>query len=90
MRQVEAVAARIEQLAQNDPGHACGLYEAFLAGCTAKANELDDSSGCFGQFAGDIICGWIGARCAAGINRDEASSCFWLGWTMIRSRSFMV
>jgi hypothetical protein len=26
-------------------------YEAFLAGCHAKADELDDSSGSFGHFA---------------------------------------
>ena len=68
---LETVAARIEQFVQSDPGRACELYEAFLAGCTAKADELDDSSGYFGQFAGDIICGWIKARCAADINRDE-------------------
>ncbi len=68
---LETVAARIEQFVQSDPGRACELYEAFLAGCTAKADELDDSSGYFRQFAGDIICGWIKARCAADINRDE-------------------
>ncbi len=68
---LETVASRIEQLVQGDPGRACGVYETFLAGCSAKANELDDSSGGFGQFAGDIICGWIKARCAADIDRDE-------------------
>ncbi|MCL5744539.1 MAG: hypothetical protein M1541_11535 [Acidobacteria bacterium] len=68
---LETVASRIEQLLQSEPGRACGLYEAFLAGCTAKADELDDSSGYFGQFAGSIICGWIRARCAADIDRNE-------------------
>jgi hypothetical protein len=48
---LEAVASRIEQLVPSDPARACALYETFLAGCTAKANELDDSSGQFGQFA---------------------------------------
>lgn len=68
---LETVASRIEQLVRRDPVRACELYETFLAGCTAKADELDDSSGNFGQFAGDIICGWIKARCAADIDRDE-------------------
>ncbi len=68
---LETVASKFEQLVQSDPGRACGLYATFLAGCTAKANELDDSSGYFGQFAGDIICGWIKARCASDTDRDE-------------------
>ncbi len=68
---LETVASKIEQLVQREPVRACGLYETFLAGCTAKANELDDSSGSFGQFAGDIICGWIKARSAVDIDRDE-------------------
>lgn len=56
---LEAVATKIEQLTQSDPGRACALYETFRAGYTAKANELDYSGGNFGQFADDIICGWI-------------------------------
>jgi hypothetical protein len=80
VRGLETLAAEIEQLVQSDPGRACGLYEAFLAGCTAKGNELDDSSGYFGQFAGDVICGWIKARCAADINRDETVGML-LAWT---------
>ena len=76
---LETVASRIEQLVQSEPGRACGLYEAFLAGCTAKADELDDSSGYFGQFAGSIICGWTKARCAAGIKRSETAALL-LAW----------
>jgi len=68
---LEAVASRIEQLIENDPKRVCALYETLLAGCTAKANELDDSSGNFGQFAGAVICGWIKARCAGDRDRDE-------------------
>ena len=56
---LEAVATKIEQLIQSDSGRACALYETFRAGYTAKANELDYSGGNFGQFADDIICGWI-------------------------------
>lgn len=70
---LEAVAAKIVELIESDPQRACTLYEAFLAGCTAKANELDDSIGMFGQFAGDVICGWIKARCAGGTDRDETA-----------------
>ena len=50
------------------------LYETFLAGCHAKADELDDSSGSFGQFAQDLICGWIKARQSAGTNPDMIAS----------------
>jgi len=31
-----------------DPARAVKLYETFLAGCHAKADELDDSTGSFG------------------------------------------
>src|SRR6266498_2942480 len=62
---LETVAAKVAALIGSDPRRAATLYETFLAGCAAKANELDDSSGGFGQFAGEIICGWIKARCAA-------------------------
>ena len=73
---LEAVATKIEQLIQSDPGRACALHET---GCTAKANELDDSSGNFGQFAGDIICGFIKARCAGDTDRDETTAML-LAW----------
>ena len=76
---LEAVALRIEQLIESDPIRAFALYETLLAGCTAKANELDDSSGNFGQFAGDVICGWIKARCAGDLDRDETAVML-LGW----------
>jgi hypothetical protein len=76
---LEAAASRIEQLIESDPKRACYLYQTFLAGCTAKANELDDSSGNFGQFAGDVICGWIKARCAGDLDRDETVVLL-LGW----------
>ena len=76
---LEAVASRIEHLIESYPKRACALYETFLAGCAAKANELDDSSGNFGQFAGDVICGWIKARCAGDLDRDETVVML-LGW----------
>jgi hypothetical protein len=76
---LETVAAKVAALIGSDPRRAATLYETFLAGCAAKANELDDSSGGFGQFAGDIICGWIKARCAAEADRDETSAML-LAW----------
>jgi len=48
---LEEVAGRIGAVAAAEPTRAAALYEAFLAGCHAKADELDDSSGYFGQFA---------------------------------------
>src|ERR1035437_1200483 len=47
---------------------------AFLAGCYEKAEELDDSSGSFGQFVGELICGWIKARQASGAEADETAA----------------
>ena len=50
---LEEVADTIDTLVAAEPARAVALYEAFLAGCHAKADELDDSSGGFGQFAQD-------------------------------------
>ena len=47
---IEDVAARIASLVKVDPTRAVTLYETFLAGCYEKAEEVDDSSGSFGQF----------------------------------------
>jgi hypothetical protein len=43
------------------------LCETFLAGCNAKAEEIDDSDGELGMFAGGLFCGWIKARQYAGL-----------------------
>ena len=59
---LEQIAARIAQLINSDPPRAVALYEAFLAACHVKVEELDDSSGSFGQFVLDLYCGWITAR----------------------------
>src|ERR1700690_401639 len=64
--ELEKLAVTVEWMIATDPARAVELYETFLAGCHAKADELDDSSGSFGQFAQDIICGWIKARQASG------------------------
>jgi len=72
---LEGVAATSAKLIPIEPARAVGLYESFLAGCYEKAEEVDDSSGSFGQFASDLFCGWIGARQAAdaaGLEQDCA------------------
>ena len=76
---LDEVAATIDKLITTEPTRAVGLYETFLAGCHAKADELDDSSGSFGQFARDVICGWIKARQASGADPDKTASTL-LGW----------
>ena len=63
---LDEVAATIANLISTEPARAVRLYETFLAGCYEKAEELDDSSGSFGQFVKDLYCGWIQARQAAG------------------------
>jgi len=68
------VAAQIAELQPTDAARAVGLYETFLAGCREKAEELDDSSGSFGQFAKDLICRWIKARQASGAGPDGTAA----------------
>jgi len=77
--ELEKVPATVDQMITTDPARAVERYETFLAGCHAKADELDDSSGSFGQFAQDIICGWIKARQASGAAPDKTASTL-LGW----------
>jgi hypothetical protein len=50
------------------------MYETFLAACYLKIEELDDSSGGFGQFVDDLYCDWIKARQAEGANPNETAS----------------
>jgi hypothetical protein len=52
----------IAKLTASEPGRAVTLYEIFLAACNAKAEEVDDSDGEFGMFAGNFYCSWIAAR----------------------------
>ena len=76
---LDEVAAKIANLTGSDPARAVALYETFLAGCYEKAEEIDDSSGSFGQFVDELFCGWIKARQAAGADPDETASRL-LGW----------
>jgi hypothetical protein len=60
--ELEAVERELAKLIPTDPTQAVALYETFLAGCYEKAEEIDDSSGSFGQFVDELYCGWIKAR----------------------------
>jgi hypothetical protein len=71
---LDEVAAALGKLARTDPVRATAHYETFLAGCYEKADELDDSSGSFGQFVGELVCGWIKARQASGADPDETAA----------------
>jgi hypothetical protein len=76
---LEEVTAKICKLAATEPGRAVRLYETLLAGCHAKADEVDDSDGSFGQFARELICLWINARQASGAVPDKTASTL-LAW----------
>jgi hypothetical protein len=72
--ELEEIAGQISKLIPTDPRRAVHLYESFLAGCYEKAEELDDSDGDFGMFAGSLCCRWIEARQAARANPDETAA----------------
>jgi hypothetical protein len=76
---LDRVAADIWSLTRSDPARATALCEAFLAGCRQKVEELDDSSGSFGQFVQDLICLWIKARQGSGAVADKTASTL-LAW----------
>ena len=76
---LEAVAAGIDVLLPTEPERAVALYETFLGGCRLKAEELDDSSGSFNQFAKDLICRWVKARQRSGAGADETAATL-LAW----------
>jgi len=84
---LEGVAAQIDQIQDADPARAAGLYDSFLAGCKEKAEELDDSSGSFGQFARDLICRWIKATQTSGADPDDMAATL-LGWMDNDSHAF--
>lgn len=69
----------IAKVVSADPARAVTLYETLLAGCNAKAEEIDDSDGEFGTFVGGLCCAWIQARQAAGADRD-ATARLLLAW----------
>jgi len=62
---LEEVKREIDRLIKTQPHQAVEILETFIAGCYEKAEEIDDSSGSFGMFVGDLFCAWIEARQAA-------------------------
>ena len=70
---LDPVATAIRKLTGADPVRATALYETFLAACYEKVEDLDDSSGSFGDFVDEIVCGWIKARQASGADPDETA-----------------
>lgn len=71
---IEEVESEVAKLTQTAPARAVALYEAFLAGCYEKADEIDDSSGSFGMFVTGLFCGWIKAHQAGGVAPDETAT----------------
>jgi hypothetical protein len=71
---LRTVERELAKLIRTDPTQAVVLYETFLAGCYEKAEEIDDSSGSFGQFVDELYCGWIKARQAAGADPAETAT----------------
>jgi Family of unknown function (DUF6880) len=76
---LDQVAAEIKKVITTDPSRAVTLCEAFLAGCHAKAEELDDSSGSFGMFVQDLICLWIKARQGSSADPEKTAATL-LAW----------
>jgi hypothetical protein len=74
VRGLAQIASKIDTMVSSEPARAMVLYETFLAGCYQKADDLDDSSGGFGQFVGELYCGWVKARQANGADPDETVS----------------
>lgn len=76
---LSGVEPEIAKLVASEPGRTVALYETFIAACNEKAEEIDDSDGEFGTFAGGLYCGWIVARQSAGADRSETARLL-LGW----------
>jgi len=79
VRDLDEVSAKIAELVDTAPARAVALYATFLAGCYEKAEEVDGSSGDFGQCVDELFCGWIKARQADGADPDETATRL-LGW----------
>jgi tetratricopeptide (TPR) repeat protein len=74
LSELEKVRTQIDQLARTDPARAVRFYETFLAACYEKANEIDDSSGSFGQLVDTLYIGWLKARQAGGADPNETAN----------------
>ncbi len=71
---VGAVRAKIGPLIRKgEAGRAVALLETFIVGCYEKSDEIDDSSGSFGQFVEELFCDWVRARQAAKAEPSETA-----------------
>lgn len=69
---LEEVRASIDaRLPKGSPLRAVEFFETFLAGCTAKTEEVDDSYGNLGDFVQALVADWVRARRAAGLDAEE-------------------
>ncbi len=59
---LEKVKNRIDNVVNKEPIRSIGLIETFIAACYEKAEEIDDSSGSFGDFIEELFCSWVNAR----------------------------
>ena|ERR1700757_3158606 len=75
---LEEVERGVAVLTDSDPVRAAYLYEAFIAACYMKANEIH-SEWEFGNFVGELASGWIRARQAGGADRLETAKTL-LSW----------
>jgi len=74
VRGLETLEEELASWAPAEPVAAVDVYEAFLAGCHEKAEEIDDSGGNFGEFVQELLGGWVRARQAAGANPDDTAT----------------
>lgn len=72
VRELEEVAAQLRPLARGrQAADVVPLFETFIAGCYEKYEEVDDSSGSFGDFVHELFCDWTRARQAARASPEE-------------------
>jgi len=71
--ELQRAEAEIAKVVISEPARAVALYETLLDACDATAEDVDDSDGEFGTFAGSVYLGWIKARQAAGADSAETT-----------------
>src|SRR5689334_1069650 len=56
---LEEPVRMIDEVLKADPQRGMALYEAFLAGCYEKAEEIDECGSCLGGLIERLYAGWI-------------------------------
>ena len=59
---LEKVKNKIDNVVKKEPIRAIDLIETFITACYEKAEEIDDSSGSFGDFVEALFYSWVNAR----------------------------